>query len=536
MTVGNVVNQAASQEMAVALAQGATMQAIQDIAKHETDNRADRIDKSNTQKALDEGSDKLSRQVLTDLASSVASMGVKLTPQNLGLKALNSLKDESDLMFQGEENTNDSVDLKSFEAIRGAQRAKNQNKQGKQGDNPFDMAKIKAGIEEYTQLYAQFVVSGGAELKKKLVQLETQFRSQGVSQEDLLALQNKIRLSLRGSIAGQLKEAVLKRIMSQPKSMDWALANKELYRVFGFAQHNDRIGGWDFGGHNKHLQGTLDAQIEEAKGETKDFVKQELERSFIAKHLQNETATEEIKQLLKLGQKVGVDFKEFLQNWQEKKIDLGFVQAPYLGPSLGSETSFGQGQGQSTGYEYTQDDEKEILINQLRAQIMQRMVRGDWATKIKTAFKIRKLKNGLIKLGIDFGDFAQVEKEGAALAKFRTMDMLKEVLYERATLYELAGPAKQLIEKRIKGIMKNLQRLGIELTAGEFNYLRDDANRRMFDTAKDELEQVKMMRQTKPWPYLERKERLLVKLLGRLSDESGIQNNIPTSHNLKEAA
>ena len=522
----NGVDQAVSQQMAVALTEGAASQ-LQDLTEKEYTKKAD--EKSSVKKALDAKSLKeASNKVLSDLVSKLASSGIKLDANTLTTKLRGNAKDEYDLMLKGDNDNSDSVSIKSSKsAIEAAKRARNQNRSGSNSgkDAPMDTGKMKAAIEEYTAACIQFTVSGGQEIKKKMEQLEARLKAEGASINDILNLKQSLKNQIRSAIASQLKETAIKKLLSDRKSIDWMLATRELHEVFGKGQHNARLGGWDFGGYNTHLQGTLDKSIDEAKGEIRQFMAEELEKSIVAKHLGNDSVDKDIQELIKLGQKLGFNFKEFSKNWTVKKFDLGFVPVPDNMPNMQANTQ-DNSRGGYGGYDYNQDDEKEILINQLRALYMRRAIKGDIRTVIETSFKIRKLKNGMIKLGIQFGDFEKIEKEGAALARLRVMDMLREALYERATLYQLAGPAFKLNAKKIKGLMKNLERLGIELSTSEFNALKDDANRRMFDTAKEELERVMIMRQTNRAPALEKKEKLLVKLMKRLREESGIRTEI----------
>ncbi len=540
----NLVNQAASQQMAVALTEGAASQIQeQDLMGKAATKKAD--SKSAVKKALSAKTAKeATKGILTDLVAKMASSGIKLNPNTLTTKLQGNIKDEYDLLLKGKEDSTDSVSITNLEnAIKAAKRAKNQNKGGRNSEqNAADTGKMKAAVEEYTAACMQFLISGGNEAKKKMEQLEARMRAEGASVKDILGLKQSIKKQIRGAIATQLKESTIKRLLTQPKSLDMLMATKELHEAFAKGQFNERLGGWDFGGYNKHLQGTYDKGLSEARGELKQFVAEELEQNIIAKHLGNDSVDKDIQELLKLGKKVGFNFNKFGMEWQVKKHDIGFVPVPDNLPNLQAGTQDSSSNSRNFGgYEYDQDDEKEILINQLRALYMQRAVKGDIGTIVKTSFKIRRLKNGLIKLGIQFGDpeIVNVEKEGFALARLRVMDMLRESLYERATLYDLSGPAFKLNVKKIKGLMKNLERLGIKLSPADFKALTDDANRRMFDTSKEELEKVMIIRTTNRSPALEKKEKLLIKLMNRLKEETKIITNImPVLDSLaiKEAA
>jgi len=149
------------------------------------------------------------------------------------------------------------------------------------------------------------------------------------------------------------------------------------------------------------------------------------------------------------------------------------------------------------------------------------------ATVLSTYFKVTKLKNGLIKLGVSSDEFKDIEKEGIAAARLRLVDMLSSALEERGTLYELAGPAFKLVEQKIKGILSNLKRLGWEIDETEFNSLRDSANIKVFDAAKDEFLSLEYRVKGAQNPNLEKRLSLILKLMKRLKVESHLDSQIP---------
>jgi hypothetical protein len=537
--VNNIINQAASQQMAVAMVESASA-SINDIIEKDYEKKLDH--KSAAKRALESKSaENNSKEILSNLVNKLSASGMKLDPGSLNSRIRGNVKDEYDLMLKSDNDSSDSVSVRSLaDAIKAAKRAKNQNRGGKNSDSPMDSAQMKSTVEEYTAATIQFILNGGSELKKHIKRLEAKMKSLGASANDILKLANSVKKHIRAAIAAQLKEGTIKRLLAKSKSMDWIMATKEIYKAFGAGQLNDRIGGWDFGGYNKHLQGTLDKQMAEARGEVRQFVGEEMEKNLVAKHLGNDSVDKDIHELMKLGEKLGFNFKAFSKEWAKKKEHLGFTPVPDNMPNMQAQTQNGSSNGPKDfgGYDYSKDDEKEIFINQLRALFMQRAIKGNFRTILATSFKLKRLKNGLLKLGVKFGDFDKIKTEGFALARLRVMDMLREALYERATLYDLAGPAFKLNAKKIKGLMKNLERLGIELSPKDFEALRDDANRRMFDTAKDELQKVMIMRHANRAPYLEKKESLLTKLLYRLKEESGIATEVmPISefYEIKEA-
>lgn len=533
MTVNPVVDKPGGQEAAGAI----NYVVMNELNKIDKDKNSDSVDKTVKSKesyvsklAEDGNANKTGMEMLSRLASQLAASGIDLSPENFSKRVEQNMGREYDLLFEGSELQDDLAEIRDA-AQRVMQRKGGQNQNQNQSQNmnlPMDQETTSI-LKEYMAIYAQYLVNGSAELKKLILKLEGKLKGKGLSMKELHSIQMGIRKSIRAEVAAQIKETFFKKIMSPQKSLEFVIHERSLNDVLDFAFLNHRIGGWDFGGYNESLQGTTDRAIEEVRGEVKDFLSEELQRSITERHLSGkENMDKGIKELLKLGQKVGFNTEEFIQSWQRKKLDLGLFHfdVPERPTLLGAGVASDGGEKRKkSGYEYSREDEKEILLNRLRALYMRRALKGDIRTVIETSFKMRKLKNGLIKLGLTMDEFGEVKKEGRAVARLKLMEMLKEVFLERATLYELSGPAFKLIKRKIKGILKNLGRLGMELTTVEIESIRDSANRYMYDVARAELEAVEAMMRGERHPVLEKKQKHLMKLIARLKDESDIEGS-----------
>jgi uncharacterized protein YihD (DUF1040 family) len=268
-------------------------------------------------------------------------------------------------------------------------------------------------------------------------------------------------------------------------------------------------------------------------GELRDFVRDAVESKLTQRHLSGIDNKVEVKKLVDLGNKVGFNFATFLKTWEQKKLDLGLfileVQQADK-PEEQVQISIGEvstgGVGEKHGYEMTKDEETELTINQLRAEYMKKALTGDPLSSFSFAPKIRKLQNGLIKLGLESDVFARIEQEGKALARFRTLEMLKEAMVERSTYYELSGPAFNLLKSKIKGYMSNLGRLGLTLTKEQSDMLRDEANQAMYDHTIIEIKSAQAVLENSENPSLEKKLPLMAKLVQRLKEESGFQHEL----------
>jgi hypothetical protein len=296
------------------------------------------------------------------------------------------------------------------------------------------------------------------------------------------------------------------------------------------------LGGEDFGGYQTNLQGTMNRQVIEAKDDLKQFLATEFERNIVAKHLGDKSADKDIRELIEVGKKIGFNFSEYFKDWQIRKLDMGLNLMP---PDLLSMQSNAQGDSsgnsnQYSEYNYNKDDEMEIHINQVRALWTLRFMEGNMLARLKTAVSIKKAENGMIKTVLNFGDFEKlrdkIKKEAFALAKLRVMEAFLEAVWERSTLSHLNGPAHNLNRKKIAGLRKTLEkRFGVTITPEEFKARIDEANHRMFDTAREELEKVMIMRKANESPVLEKKEMHLKMLMNRLKDESDIEADIVKS-------
>jgi hypothetical protein len=549
MGINPLVDNAASQQVAVI----GNLNIAQDLNRIQKDQdkgqKREQITTQNlAEKALSTSPSKLGIDLIADLAYNIASSGIKLEPANTAKKSSGKAKDEYDLMFASQDNVEDQADIKSAAyqllAPKSAQRQKGQNRQ-KGDETAFTVDKETAEtIKDYTTTYANYIINGSAELKRKLEVLEEKLAQKGVNPKELLSLQQNVKKSLRGEIASQIKEAYIQRFLTPKKGIDQIIKDSNLNQVLDLAFNNQRLGGKNFGGYNVNLQGTSDRVAEEAVKDLKDFAREEMETKLIQKQVgssgQEKNFKDDFQELVKLGARVGVNLESFYSNWKKKQANLGlFLFTPPPPNSIlagGAQADTNSSSQQKSGYEFNAEDEKEVLMNRMRAIFMVRALKGDMLTMIETSFRMRKLKNGLIKLGYTIGDFEQlkeqVKQEGEALARMRCFEILKEAFAERATLYDLAGPAFKLIERKIKGALNNLEKLGVNLSTLEIDSFRDNANQEMFDISLEELQTTSMALKATPNPGLELKQQLILKLLNRLKEESGLTSTVPVVEGL----
>ena len=132
-------------------------------------------------------------------------------------------------------------------------------------------------------------------------------------------------------------------------------------------------------------------------------------------------------------------------------------------------------------YAYTPTDEGNILLDRLRSVLMTAAMNGGIVQKVQTAFKLKKLKTGLVKLGIYNDDFmASLTKEAHDTAITTLQAMLAEAFKEKASFHQLRGLDYDRNQDKIKAIIKNLTRLGITLTDAAITQQQQAANQAMY--------------------------------------------------------
>ena len=154
---------------------------------------------------------------------------------------------------------------------------------------------------------------------------------------------------------------------------------------------------------------------------------------------------------------------------------------------------------------------------------MRDALQGNLFARLDTSFKIRKTKNGLIRLGVYSNDLNErVKKESVNIAKLKTMEMIKEALYEMSTLFEMEGTAFTLVDTKMKGLLRNAQRLNLDIGSEDLLAMRDKCNLEVLEVVKREHRLTKVALTVTQQPMLANKLSGLEKLMKRLTSETKV--------------
>ncbi|MDR1996793.1 MAG: hypothetical protein LBQ83_00460 [Candidatus Margulisbacteria bacterium] len=476
------------------------------------------------------------------VASFARSTLGKMFDENHKIKVKDKELNANNYLHEGEESAEDTVSI-TRKNIRALSKEPQIRRGDKEHAEKFQLqldSETQELMKHYTQLYGQVVSSRSGAAAEELDKLERKLKDKGLDNTQLLELKLSIKNSLRSEVLGQIKSAFLKRTVSMEMVVELGTAERGLNDLLGFIQESPELGGVDFGGYRTDLQGAVDHASEEVFREVrlalKDMLDQKMTERLTSTEVDPKAVRKELKDLLELGKRVGFDTTEYMKVWYKEKNDQGLFifHRPDLAVNIQAnlqQQNSGSGQEAAEPAEPAEETE-DYLINRLRALYIRSALKSDWRTSLDTSLKIIKTKNNLIKLGIFSNDINdKVREESRLIAGLKIMEMLREALMERATLYRLAGPAYKLNEARLTGLLRNAKKLGMELTDYEFTLVRDRANEAVFEAAKRELKLTKVALAVKETPLLRDKKRKLIQLLERLKKESGIQDDLGLPEN-----
>jgi hypothetical protein len=515
-----------NQQQIAVLSNLSATESLEQVLRSELERKTDtenssKVQESTLKKALEGKTGKLGTEILASLASKLA----KALPTSQ--KILGNLEKEYEFILNPEEESaQDLVDIRNpISRAARSQKFDQQNQQTGANSREGEEAPQKASdVKEYIGAYSQMLVTGGSEIKKKTDQLENRLLNEkGVSPKDLQSVKVQVANTVRAEILRQLKETYLKQVLTQSKSLEGIIARKETQNFIDFAFANDRLGGYDFGGLEESLQGAADKTRAETAHELREYLNDALKQEVMKKAMGSESkqVEKDIEALLKLGNKVGFDVQQFINQIPKMKDDLGLnplVNYEFVPADANMDGDRREGHR----YQYTPEEEKEVLTDKLRALYLRRALHGDLRSVLETQFKMVKLKNGLIRLGAR--NFDEIETEGKALAKVKLFDMLREAFEERATYAKLSGEAWKMTERKIKTILRNLEKLGIQLSQTELDIFRDKANEKMYHEAEHELSLINTAIEARgEVAYLTSKRKMALGIMERIASESGLQ-------------
>lgn len=406
--------------------------------------------------------------------------------------------------------------------------------------------KKEEALTFYSDLYRRNLMTENKNLNE-LKEIENNLiKKYEFTARNIRDIQLAVKKTVKIEIRDKIKEAIVNKQLAANNKIDTLTADTKLNRFTDYFVSNLLLGGTDFGGFDDTFQGLIDKAMYFASKDLANFSVEELQY-FVTKESLAKDKDKSLK-IKEFESKVNelnsitnnpkiteewaqIAMEAFMKDFGLAKEKMDLHRNDTVGTNInamaGEANTGGQQQREKPfhGYEFDSKDEKDIFLNRLRALYLQKALNPGMKGVLKTEFKLRRLKNGLLRMGI-LTDVLneQVKKEAELIAMERTREMLNEALEERASMYVLKGPAFQLIEDKIKGILRNAEKLGQEIGAEEFLNARDKINHKIYELTKKEMGLIEVRLSDQDFPQLVVKYRDMQKLIERLKAESNIRD------------
>lgn len=513
----NIAQKGASQEAQQLASQGMNT-FLKDVieSKDKKDKIADKTGKSDDMLStlVDSGNDKGARlSFLKGHLTKMASAGVTIQQAKLAPNKKENMEDGEEVL--GKDSSRDTAMITKAAA-------KNASKNALLP--AFQNFRLPAGLngeqqkaaEIYVSAFFDFLVKDDPKVKQKKSTAEEMMRKSGISEEKIATISKEIRTAVRADISLRLKESLLFRDLSE-SNIDSHMFQFSSDDILNEAFSNIKLGGRSFGGYNTHLEGTANKVMQENVKELEMFAKEQFEAKMIETMVKGKQGIDpELQKLIDLCVKNGIDVGSWIQDvWDKRKSDLGLVKidlpAPNTGQMVNTNSDNPSKERRDTWEDLVAVDEKGSLVDQLRAVYMQRFIKGDPVTYLRTLFKVRKIKNGLMKVGIYTKDLDEkVSFEAETIARKKVLEMLNEAVMERATLYKMKGGSFKANSNTINTLVESAERLGVGVSKEELAEMQFKANNIMLQIVSDQIREVEAITRT-------RKSKAADKMLSKLS-------------------
>jgi hypothetical protein len=382
-------------------------------------------------------------------------------------------------------------------------------------------------VKQYVMAFAETLIRPDQSQKKQAARdVRDRLLSSGYSPKQLMGVEQNVQNMIRQDLRKRIKEGFVQFALSYSEKV-----SPELVKIHKQFDALEKM-GFETGVLSKEGFPSPKDVKDEAKSELRAVVSDELDRELMETKLKGGDIKELVKAFNKFNELATVvkfDANTYVKGFQTKLEDLGlhYFEAPMPNTSA-MDTDAGGGRQQQNPEDQLSVEAVESLEDKLRMLFMRKHTKTDFVGSIENKIQLMKAQGKLKKAGLlTEALLARLQEEGTALAKTKFGALLGESLEEKASLSVLAGPAYDLMKKKMKTAMRGLKRLGGSLSKEELITMRDAINRHMFSVVKEEFLKIEALLGSNPAdPRLTKHRGMLLGHLNRLKSESQIREEI----------
>jgi len=394
-------------------------------------------------------------------------------------------------------------------------------------------AELKSDAKSFVSTFTQTMLGQAAGTQIELDQRRQALREKGVTQRQISEMESKVQHQVRERLEEGLKEVLIKSYLASPNSLEKFGADNQFHQFIGGSVFNKQLGRLYVGNYKGGVDGFLNSAKAEAAADVNVAIQESLDEAVMQGKM-NKTTTNQtmqrIKDLQVLGRQMGFDFDAWAAKIEEKVINSGLA-AVDLSKVNGQPQPEEDGKNSQDAEEDDyQPSEEADLKSELVAVFLEELMHGSPRVWLATQVKLFKLKKRIKVMGLPMGEtLEKARTEAMAIAKLKSLDLIKECFFERATLVDFKGSTYKAIEKRLEMMKKVIKKVGQEVSELELDSMRDDANYQVFKITKNELIELEVQLKIEPNNiFLIRKHKQIMTILERLKKESKIMDEIGT--------
>ena len=372
-------------------------------------------------------------------------------------------------------------------------------------------------VKDYAKLLSKYATSKDPNTKQLMERKKQVLLQKGVSTSQINHMSLKVGQVIKQHMVYDLKQKLIRFHMSKGGSKQDQVESKLQFNAA--ANHAEA----QQQGPNipMDLTHTLDQLRHQAKQDLGNFLYEESIHQFTKfslKQISIETFTEELLKLSKAAESAGFQLSE--KDLTEKII--AAVDHLGLAEFKKPDTQSNQQQKQQTTPHQTQE---EVLDDKLRYLYMMKALHPSLRKQVSTFFKIKKTKNGLIKLGFYTEEkHEELKRQGEFLAVTQFKEELRFIFREEATLAHLTGAEYGVLRKKQAFVITQIRKTSFSISTREINSIRETAYIDMYSLMKEELLQLQEMAEIHQHVSITRKIKHLSLVIGRIKDSFNIHD------------
>jgi len=309
----------------------------------------------------------------------------------------------------------------------------------------------------------------------------------GVTESDLDSLshlsESIIKQSMKQTMKQNLKQLVVQSLLATINNqtvsdqLDAKALESSYVSVINSLKSSRKLG------HSDTIDALHTTILEEAKEEVRyalqTIVRQNQSDSNGSEGQPKDSDALTIDRMFERAQQMGI-ISDTTQHGVQDSMTVDLFDLGHMLLDFGNSTDSDDTHSNTHAYSYTPDDEHNIVLDRIRANLMQLAISGSFIAGLVAKFKLTIDKRRGVKLGIYNKKMEhKLTTEAKQQAITQLQAMLNEALLERASFHTEFGTDWDTNATKIKGIIRNLQRLDVGIDADTLLHKITQANRAM---------------------------------------------------------